>query len=686
MAKKVKAEKKAKTKVTMEKVDMKEIRASISSRISGIIAIICIALIATIFFTAVSGFNKVIRGLTYDSLEMVADQSSMSLENALDAKYSMLESLALTVDINQDPMILKAELMEYAEAVGVDELGFIDTTGKSVTPAMEYFDAAEQGYFVDAMAGNRAFAEPFEIPDSNGLMLMMMSVPVVRNGKTVGVMYLAGSAAMLGEAIGEMELGTMSTSFIVNAEGTVIGAKDATRVSSYENVIRDHAGDPDYADYVAAMQTALTEECGGLKTMIDGRNKCFGYAVVESTGWHIICIADWDELMEERDAIQDQIFFLSIIVMILGVLISGVFVVNMLRPFGYIKKEMEEIANGNLHRDINIRLHSKKDETYQLTQSLLLMQKKLQEIVDSVKDNAAALSDEAEQLTLVAETSENSVSQISLAIEEIAEGSTAQAQETASAVAGTQEMSASIDLISDKTAALEERAGEAMERSRKAGATMDEMVKVNDETRASISSIVEQAEKNIASSESVNQIVGTIQDIASQTELLALNASIEAARAGEAGRGFAVVAQEISKLATESASSATNIQKIVGELIANIQLTADISKTLDTNASKQNKSIEETKAVFGQVQENIGSVTVGAQEITEGVKALEQVKQSMLTMIESLSAISEENAASTQETSASTTLILEDVDKLKNSADGVSEMARKLQQLMTYFS
>lgn len=207
-----------------------------------------------------------------------------------------------------------------------------------------------------------------------------------------------------------------------------------------------------------------------------------------------------------------------------------------------------------------------------------------------------------------------------------------------------------------------------------------ELTRINEWTTETIRAVTEQTDRTNQSAEKINEAVVAIEDIASQTNMLSLNASIEAARAGESGRGFAVVAEQIRKLAEDSANSAEQIEAIVRELISNSEDGVGKMHDLSDASKVQAERLENTTRAFDDLQREIKEVSVNSKQIFEQTGSINQLKNGVSTVIEQLAAIAEENAASTQQTSASMFTLTENIDKCKEETSALSDLSEQLNE------
>jgi len=315
------------------------------------------------------------------------------------------------------------------------------------------------------------------------------------------------------------------------------------------------------------------------------------------------------------------------------------------RPIAAIKEVMRDIAEGEGDLTKNMNMDSK-DEIGELAKWFDVFMDKIQADMTVITATTHQVASAAVQLHRTAE-------QIATGSEEVA------AQAGTVATAG-EEMSATSGEIAQNCSL-------AAEGSRQASAAAVSGAKVVDETIAVMNRIAERVKdtaktvENLGSrSEQIGEIVGTIQDIADQTNLLALNAAIEAARAGEQGRGFAVVADEVRALAERT----TKATKEISEMIRVIQ--------------------NETRNAVSAMEIGVGEVVTGSEKAAESGRALESILEQIneVTMqINQVATAAEEQTATTSEISSNMHQITEVVSHTSRGAQESATAANQLSGL-----
>ena len=235
-------------------------------------------------------------------------------------------------------------------------------------------------------------------------------------------------------------------------------------------------------------------------------------------------------------------------------------------------------------------------------------------------------------------------------------------------------------------AALDEASKKMQESCDKTTQALDEIVHKNEEVSTAVSEIENTIQATNKSANEIAKFSDAINEIASQTNLLSLNASIEAARAGEAGKGFAVVADEIRQLADQSKTSADEIKTIVDRLLSDAQASVKTMDMLNESIEAQGNQIVSTKTDMNEMAENVSVVTDNSRSIAEMVDSLNLAKKDLVEIIQDLSAVSEENAASTEETNASMEELNATFEVIGESAKKLQKLAEDLEETISYFA
>lgn len=288
-----------------------------------------------------------------------------------------------------------------------------------------------------------------------------------------------------------------------------------------------------------------------------------------------------------------------------------------------------EMANGNF--DVT----SKDPSLY--VGSLGGVSKAFSNIITQMNDTMAQISLSSDQVSSSAE-------QVSTAAQALAQGST----EQASAV---EELSATVGDIANNAQGNASNSAKAMEFSKTAGAQAAESAKYMEE-------MVEAMAEVSASSEEIGKIIGTIEDIAFQTNILALNAAVEAARAGSAGKGFAVVADEVRNLATKSDQAAKATKDLIDRSLDSVKNSNSIVK-------KVSDSLEKTVAASDQTMSIIDQISSAAAEESESIAQVNEGIGQISAVVQTNSATSQETAAASEELSSQAALMKSLISKFR---------------------
>lgn len=359
------------------------------------------------------------------------------------------------------------------------------------------------------------------------------------------------------------------------------------------------------------------------------------------------------ELKPIRDTLNGlilQLFTITTIAIIFSIILS-IFISRIYtNPIEKVVVATNNLATGDLTQYVRV---TSNDELGMLSSSFNTMTERLNKLIQSLAHTANSVNQAGTDLAAgVSETTQVN-KQISKTIDELARNYQDQVDtvnKIMSSIVNLDELTQQITQKADQVKESSENTlNLANEGSSSINLTINKVNEIN-QTVIDLSSII----KSLGNKSSqIGEIVHLISDIASQTNLLALNAAIEAARAGEQGKGFAVVADEVRKLAEQSSAASKEISALINEIQDN---TTQAVSTMEINSEKVNEGIElinVSSNALSKILSAAKNTVASADEIFEATSNQAKNSRNVVISVESLVAASEEAASSTQEVTAS---------------------------------
>lgn len=469
-----------------------------------------------------------------------------------------------------------------------------------------------------------------------------------------------------------------SYGYIVSTDGTMLYHPTAEKIGQpVENET--------VKKIIAEVEAGKTPEPEVVSYMFDGTQK-YAACYVSENGFIFVMTADDTDLLKAANKLQARGLGTAVVVLIFGVFVAWICARRMTRPLIRMTSAVDRIAGFDLTEDPElIALDKNKGETGAIAHAVLHMKQALRSMVQQIREQSANIHQASGQLEENATATSGNVDSIETAVNEIATGATNQATETQRATEDVVMMGTMIEDTSTQVENLNSTAVEMSNASASARDALEELNHINEKAIESIEVIYQQTHTTNESALKIKDVTELIASIAEETNLLSLNASIEAARAGDAGKGFAVVASQIQKLAEQSNASTKKIDDIIHMLLTDSENAVHTMEEVRKVMHQQSEKVEQTKQVFGSVNQGIDQSISGMEAISEHTRQLDHARENIVDTVQNLSAIAQENAASTEETNAVVMEIGGVMQQISGNVQGLRRIADILEKNVETF-
>lgn len=531
------------------------------------------------------------------------------------------------------------------------QLLVIEQNGDATYTNGDKKNLADRGYFKALMSGKTVVSNPV-ISKTDNIAVVVAASPITRDGAISGGMAGTIDVGVLNKLMADVKVGQTGYAFVIQDDGLIIFHPKQELVMKL-NLLTDTSIDPSLKNVAAKM---VKGEQGLARYTFKGEEKFLAYRQIPGTSWSLAINVPVHEVTSKLNTLKWTSGLITLLVLALSVIPAIFIATGITRPLNTMKNMLQDIAQGE--GDLTKRLDdTSKDEIGDVSRNFNQFVDKLQRIISQIAGTTDQVAAASVQLHATAEEMSSGTAEAS-------------AQATTVATAG-EEMSATSGDIAQNCSMAAGGARQASEAAVAGARVVDETIAVMNSIAKRVMDTAKSVENLGNRSEQIGEIVGTIEDIADQTNLLALNAAIEAARAGEQGRGFAVVADEVRALAERT----TRATKEISEMIKSIQT--------------------ETHSAVLAMEEGVTEVGIGSEKATDSGKALENILDQIndVTMqINQVATAAEEQTATTSEISNSMHQITNVIAQASHgahesaaAADRLSGLAEELRRIVGQF-
>ena len=629
-----------------------------------------------------------------------ATDTAEVIDGRITACFQFLEGIArmpVLTDTNVSYADKMAQLkVEAAFNEQITELNVVDMQGNRHSSDGTVFSVADRSWFQAAAQGKNFFSEPLHSRLHAGKLIAVFAVPIYNEQRqVVNVLAANVDGLWLSNQIDDIVVGNTGYCYVLGLTGITLAHKNQELVEKQASSIEFAKSDAVYADLAAFTKHALEvdESEVGYYTY-KGAAIIASYARMVSTNWMVVVQAPVNEFMGTVNALR--ISMIGIGVTILAIALAVVFLVAraVIKPIQTVVSALRNIAQGEGDLTVRLPVHGN-DEITDMSEYFNETIAKIGASIQQVGINSNTMEEIGNELASNMTETASAVHQISANIDGVKQQAMTQAASVTETAATIEEIVRTIKQLNNSIetqAASVAQSSSSVEEMVANIASIGQTLGKTDEVIKSLTNATGDGKATLVTSNTVTQKIAeesgslmeassVIQHIASQTNLLAMNAAIEAAHAGEAGKGFAVVADEIRKLAEESSTQGKTITATLKTLSGEIETLSASSKTVEEKFNAIFTLAEQVKDMSNRLTEAMSEQENGSKEVLIAIKSINTVTTEVQAGSEEMLKGGEGVAEEMQKLDGLTRVITESMNEMASGAVQINNAVQEVSEI-----